>query len=152
MQVSKCVLHFLNKLQPFPLSNLFTASRTVHDYSISHSTAMKLKTPPTRTVVIIQYITKMGPLIWNCLSTDLQMLLIRRWYVYLVSLLDSDGSWFGSTATAYSVIFPALSSHGRGWPRHVGGWVFQCSHIWPNVQGVSSSLIICPLLSLFVIC
>ena len=46
MQVSKYVLNFLHMLQPSPLNNLFTSSRTVREYSTHHCTAMKLQPPP----------------------------------------------------------------------------------------------------------
>ena len=71
MLVSKYVLNFLHKLLPSPLSNLFTASRTVHEHSTRHCSTMKLQSLPTRTVVASQCITKMGPHIWNLLSSEL---------------------------------------------------------------------------------
>ena len=71
MQVSRYVLNVIHKLLPSPLSNLFTASRTVHEYSTRHCTAMKLQTPPTLTVVTTQCITKKGPEIWNYFSTEI---------------------------------------------------------------------------------
>jgi len=60
IQVSKYILNFPPKLLPFPLNNLFTASRTVHKYTTHHCTAMKLQTLSTWTVVISQCITNKG--------------------------------------------------------------------------------------------
>ena len=51
MWVSKYVANFLHKSLPSSLNNLFTARRTVHEYSIRHCTKMKLQTRPTRAVI-----------------------------------------------------------------------------------------------------
>jgi hypothetical protein len=71
MQVSKYVLNFLHLLLPSPLSNLFTASRTIHEHSTRHCTTMRLQTLPSRTAVTSQCIAKMGPQIWNRLPSEL---------------------------------------------------------------------------------